>query len=33
MEETASLLGAIAVETLSEEVQATLLDTFRDFPR
>lgn len=33
MKETASLLGEILVETLSEEVQTTLLDTFRDFPR
>jgi anti-sigma factor RsiW len=33
MKETASLLGEIPVETLSEEMQATLLDSFRDFPR
>jgi anti-sigma factor RsiW len=33
MKETASVLGEIPVETLSEEMQATLLDTFRDFPR
>ena len=33
MKETASLLGEIPEETLSEEMQATLLDTFRDFPR
>jgi predicted anti-sigma-YlaC factor YlaD len=33
MKETASILGEIPVETLSEEMQATLLDTFRDFPR
>ena len=33
MKETASLLGEIPVETLSEEAQTTLLDTFRDFPR
>ena len=33
MKETASILGEIPVETLSEEAQTTLLDTFRDFPR
>jgi anti-sigma factor RsiW len=33
MRETASILGEIPVETLSEEMQTTLLDTFRDFPR
>ena len=33
MKETASLLGEIPVETLSEEMQATLLAAFRDFPR
>ena len=33
MKETASLLGEIPVETLSDEAQTTLLDTFRDFPR
>jgi anti-sigma factor RsiW len=33
MKETASLLGEIPVETLSEEMQETLLRTFRDFPR
>jgi anti-sigma factor RsiW len=33
MKETVSLLGEIPVETLSEEMQATLLDSFRDFPR
>ncbi|MFZ2012474.1 MAG: zf-HC2 domain-containing protein [Nocardioides sp.] len=33
MKKTASVLGKIPVETLSEEMQATLLDTFRDFPR
>jgi anti-sigma factor RsiW len=33
MRETAATLGEIPVETLSEEMQATLLDTFRDFPR
>ena len=33
MKETASVLGEIPVETLSEEMQGTLLDTFRDFPR
>ena len=33
MRETASVLGKIPVETLSEEMQAALLDTFRDFPR
>lgn len=33
MRETASLLGQIPVETLSEEMQATLLAAFRDFPR
>jgi anti-sigma factor RsiW len=33
MKETASLLGQIPVETLSEEAQTALLDTFRDFPR
>jgi anti-sigma factor RsiW len=33
MRETASLLGQIPVETLSAEMQATLLAAFRDFPR
>jgi predicted anti-sigma-YlaC factor YlaD len=33
MRETASVLGEIPVETVSEEARATLLDTFRDFPR
>jgi hypothetical protein len=33
MKETASLLGEIPVETLSEETQETLLQAFRDFPR
>ncbi len=33
MKETASLLGEIPAETLSEEAQATLLAAFRDFPR
>ena len=33
MKETASLLGEIPVETLSEEAQTALLHTFRDFPR
>ena len=32
MKETASLLGEIPAETLSEEMQATLLAAFRDFP-
>ena len=31
MKETASLLGEIPVETLSEEMQTTLLNAFRDF--
>ena len=31
--EPASVLGEIPVETLSEEAQTALLDTFRDFPR
>jgi anti-sigma factor RsiW len=33
MRQTATVLGEIPVETLSEEMQSTLLDTFRDFPR
>ena len=33
MKETASLLGRIPVETLSQEMQTTLLAAFRDFPR
>jgi anti-sigma factor RsiW len=33
MKETASVMGEIPVETLPEEMQATLLDSFRDFPR
>ncbi len=33
MKETASRLGEIPVETLSEEMQATLLAAFRDFRR
>ena len=33
MRETASLLGEIPAETLSDEAQATLLAAFRDFPR
>ncbi len=33
MRRTASLVGEIAVESLSEEVRAALLETFRDFPR
>ena len=33
MRETATLLGEIPVESLSEEMQATLLAAFRDFPR
>jgi anti-sigma factor RsiW len=32
MRETASLLGEIPAETLSEEMQATLLAAFREFP-
>ena len=32
MKETATILGEIPVETLSEETHATLLETFRDFP-
>ena len=33
MRETASRLGTIPVETLSEEMQAALLSAFRDFRR
>jgi len=33
MEETASRLGEIPVESLSAETQATLLSAFRDFRR
>jgi len=33
MKETASLLGEVPAETLSEEMQAKLLAAFRDFPR
>ena len=33
MRRTASLLGEIPVETLSDQMQVTLLDAFRDFPR
>ena len=33
MKETATLLGEIPVETLSQDMQATLLDAFRNFPR
>jgi len=33
MERTASLLGEIPVETLSEDIQKTLLSTFRGFAR
>ena len=33
MKETASRLGEIPVETLSEETQSTLLAAFRDFRR
>jgi anti-sigma factor RsiW len=33
MRRTASLMGEIPVDTLSEEAQTALLDTFRDFPR
>jgi hypothetical protein len=33
MKETVSLLGEIPVESLSEEMQATLLRTFRGFAR
>lgn len=33
MRETASLLGEIPVETVAEDVQATLLAAFRDFHR
>ena len=33
MMRTASLLGEIPVETLTVQVQATLLDAFRGFPR
>lgn len=33
MRETASILGRIPVGTLSEEMQASLLAAFRDFPR
>jgi anti-sigma factor RsiW len=33
MKETADLLGEIPVETLSEDMQSTLLAAFRDFPR
>jgi anti-sigma factor RsiW len=33
MRRTAALLGEIPVETLCEDARATLLDTFRDFPR
>jgi len=31
MKETASLVGEIPVETLSEEMHRTLLEAFRDF--
>ena len=33
MRETASRLGTIPVESLSEEMRATLLSAFRDFRR
>ena len=33
MKETASLLGAIPVESLSSEMRASLLSAFRDFHR
>jgi anti-sigma factor RsiW len=33
MKETASLVGEIPVETLSEEMQTALLHAFRNFPR
>jgi len=33
MRETAARLGSIPAETLSEEMQATLLAAFRDFRR
>lgn len=33
MKETASRLGEIPVETLSDEMQSTLLSVFRDFRR
>ncbi len=33
LQETASRLGEIPVETLSEEMQSTLLSAFRDFRR
>ena len=33
MRETASRLGEIPAETLTEEMQATLLSAFRDFRR
>ena len=33
MKETASRLGEIPVESLSEETQSTLLSAFRDFRR
>ncbi len=33
MKTTASLLGEIPVETLSDQMQATLLAAFRDFRR
>jgi anti-sigma factor RsiW len=33
MAQTASLLGEIPADTLSQEMQASLLDAFRDFDR
>ena len=33
MQETASRLGSIPVESLSPDAQSALLDAFRDFPR
>ena len=33
MKETASRLGSIPVQSLSDEAQTTLLEAFRDFPR
>jgi len=33
MKATSSLLGEIPEETLTEETQSTLIDTFRHFPR
>jgi predicted anti-sigma-YlaC factor YlaD len=33
LKESVSLMGEIGVESLSEEMQATLMRMFRDFPR